>query len=574
MDVELLIHGVPEGQDYYGIEDERTNAGLFYDNSTEVVKYVVETKQFHNKNYAYYSYLRYKNIVGAKGRSGSYFGMTLRTDMLYQDGMHIYTLLDIVFKRHVIGTLLLPIENGGFKYVDVSFFSKKSEIEQFTQCLIQLIQGTCVSTRFLNIDNSYVHPITTVVPYNISEIDDSILLSSLKKYSKVVISPDYPLSIANEYEKKLRESESKVGIVAAEKDNKINALNVTISQQKTRISDMQREVDQMKREVSQYRQRGDLNQIVEKIKDPILMLAKYYNVNDSQKQQQRPRYALKNFIVGVLNALLLIVVIILLIILLVREPITDKNNGTQNITTESTAVTTSATSTTTETPVVASSTTETSTVITETSDVTASTTGTQAPQTKQLRIDIVDYSGGPLIVDKEYTIKIMEGKNIYNSGSGNWTLTNADLTNGTNTSSQIKIKPNGKGNVILKYVSQGCECTARTINIQKSTTSETTTPTTAPTTSKNTADVDFNISITPNVTEVVVGELYTFRITGLTTNGTWSVDGFEQPTDKSAAEINVKAIDRGGKEKAIISYTPAGYPDKKKTRSFTLRKGQ
>ena len=49
MDVELLIHGVPDGQDYYGIKEEQTNMGLLYDNSTESVKFVVETKKQGNK---------------------------------------------------------------------------------------------------------------------------------------------------------------------------------------------------------------------------------------------------------------------------------------------------------------------------------------------------------------------------------------------------------------------------------------------------------------------------------------------------------------------------------------------
>ena len=89
MNVEILIHGVPDGQDYYGIAEERTYAELFYDNSAESVKFVVETKTTGNIASVYYTYLRYKGMVGYGGRPGSYFGLTLRIDKYYQDVIHM-----------------------------------------------------------------------------------------------------------------------------------------------------------------------------------------------------------------------------------------------------------------------------------------------------------------------------------------------------------------------------------------------------------------------------------------------------------------------------------------------------
>ena len=52
--------------------------------------HLAKYQQQENQAYAYYSYLRYKNMIGAGGRPGSYFGLTLRLDMYYQDVMLIY----------------------------------------------------------------------------------------------------------------------------------------------------------------------------------------------------------------------------------------------------------------------------------------------------------------------------------------------------------------------------------------------------------------------------------------------------------------------------------------------------
>ena len=90
MDVEILLHGVPSGQDYYGLKEEQKLAESFYTSSIESVKIVVEARKNGTTPYVYYTYLRYKNIVGAGGRPGSYIGITLRLDMYYTDVILAY----------------------------------------------------------------------------------------------------------------------------------------------------------------------------------------------------------------------------------------------------------------------------------------------------------------------------------------------------------------------------------------------------------------------------------------------------------------------------------------------------
>ena len=322
MDVEILVHGVPDGQDYYGIKEEQTNMGLFYDNSTESVKYVVEIKKQGSNTYAYYSYLRYKGLIGAGGRPGSYFGVTLRIDKYYQDAIHIYNLLDMMFKRYIIGTLLTP-SGDGYKYLVTNFATKASEIDKIQQAFIQLIQTTCVSSKFLDIDASFIHPVTAAPVGNIVDVSEGAILSSIKKYSKVVLSPEYEMNIEKEYKKKLQDEVDKGNNtisqkdkIIAEKDGTISSLNQSVMTCQNRISALEQELKRKDADIQQQRQKGDLSQSVTKIKEPITALAEYFRVKDSYNQQQVSRYGRKNFRIGIINAILSFIVIVLMVLFL------------------------------------------------------------------------------------------------------------------------------------------------------------------------------------------------------------------------------------------------------------------
>ena len=324
MDVEILIHGVPDGQKYYGTKEEQANMGLFYDNSKEAVKFVVETKKQGSTAFAYYTYLRYKGMIEAGGRLGGYFGLTLRLDEYYQDAIHIYNLLEIVFKRYIVGTLLTP-SGDAYKYTVPDFAIKASEIAQMQQALMQLIQATCTKSKFLDIDASFIHPITAVPSANIADVSEAALLASIKKYSKVVLSPEYELNIVKEYKKKLQEAEGKGGNIVAEKDKKIADKDSTIASLNTKVTTLQNQVAALEQEskrkdteIQQLKQQGGLVQQVAKIKDPIVAIAEYFRIKDPQPLT--PKYGRKNFILGVVGCSVSVLVLAMCIIMMFRSP--------------------------------------------------------------------------------------------------------------------------------------------------------------------------------------------------------------------------------------------------------------
>ncbi|MBO5348555.1 MAG: hypothetical protein J6A89_01860 [Clostridia bacterium] len=315
MDVEILIHGVPNGHDYFGLKEEQNTAGTFYISSQESIKFVVEIKKNGNKPYVYYSYLRYKGVVGAEGRSGSYFGLTLRIDEYYTDILHIYNILDIAFKRYVLGSLL-TLSSETYKYITPDFKSKKEEIEQLQQGLIQLIKSTCLASKFLKIDNSFINPISNAPICNIVDITDGIILSTLKKHSKVVLSPDYKSNLEKEYEKKMQDVENRGNSLVAERDKKIlerettiSSLDSTIKAKDSKIAVLEQEIKQKNQELSQHKQKGDIAQLIEKVKDPIFKLSEYFRVKEDIHKPKTNYYGKKNFIIGIINGVLTVLVL-------------------------------------------------------------------------------------------------------------------------------------------------------------------------------------------------------------------------------------------------------------------------
>lgn len=568
MDVEILLHGVPSGQDYFGIKEEQKLAESFYTSSNESVKLVVEARKNGNTPYVYYTYLRYKNIVGAGGRSGSYIGITLRLDMYYTDVVHMYNMLDIAFKKYIIGALLTPTGES-YKYISSDFNSKKSEIEQLQQGILKLIETTCVFSKFLKIDNSYINQITNAPTCNVADITEGTMSATIKKYSKIVLSPDYKSNLEKEFEKKLQEAEGRGGSIVLEKDKIITqknttiaSLNSTIASRDTKIATLEQEVKRKDQELLQNKQKGDITQIVGKIKEPIFALSEYFRIQDSSSRKPSPKFGAKNFKLGVINGGLSVCILLCVIVMnFVNFHTEDTAKTEQTIEELNKKIAKLQSDINTRNQEIN----QLEERIKELSNPVPQPTPTAQP--KQLRIDVKGYkSGSKLSTEKGYEISIKEGNNYYD-GNGTWTIQNADIVNGNVNSTKITIKPDGKGKVTLKYNvhSEGYAAPAqREFAVISPSTS--TPPAQTPTDS-----IQFKIAIEPNVDEVEIGKEYTFTVQGYDGEGEWKVDGFSQPENKSARFVKVKALAGGSENKATISYTPEGKDNLKQRKALNYK---
>ena len=56
MDIEIFVHGVPNGQSFWGKEEDRNYFGNFYGQSnSDVVKYLIQTRSSNGKTFCYYN---------------------------------------------------------------------------------------------------------------------------------------------------------------------------------------------------------------------------------------------------------------------------------------------------------------------------------------------------------------------------------------------------------------------------------------------------------------------------------------------------------------------------------------
>jgi peptidoglycan hydrolase CwlO-like protein len=536
MDVEILVHGVPDGQKYYGTKDEQTNMGLFYDNSQESVKFVVETKKQGSTAFVYYSYLRYKGMIEAGGRLGGYFGLTLRLDKYYQDAIHIYNLLEMVFKRYIVGSLLTPLGDG-YKYTIPDFASKASEIAQMQQMLIQLIQTTCSPNKFLDIDASFIHPISAAPRANITDVSDAAILASIKKYSKVVLSPDYELNIEKEYKKKIQEADGKGGNIIAEKDKKIAekdssiaSLNTKVASQQNKIAVLEQESKRKDTEIQQLKQKGDLAQQVAKIKDPIMAIAEFFRIKNPTPKE--PSYGRKNYFIGILCCGLSVIIFALCVFSLLRDPSSTPNDNkivdrleaqVGSLNKEIQRLTG---------------------IIREKNDtiddLRTKINPTPRPVTaEQLKIDVngKDIAGEKFIVGKtmstsqQYTIKILKkaGGSISNN-TGKWKLTNATLKSGKLTDTQITIQPKDAGEVKFEYIPNDLTKFASMSRSEQAKVPEGTKP------------INFSLLLYPNDDQVIAGKTYTINVSGYEGDvDTWRFSGCDgDKNSKLSAEIKIK----------------------------------
>lgn len=531
MDVELLMHGVPDGQDFYGVSEEQANMGLFYDNSTESVKFVVEIKKQGGRTFAYYSYLRYKGVIGSGGRPGSYFGLTLRIDKYYQDAIHFFVLLDILFKRSVVGILLSP-SSAGYKYLVTNFASKSAEIDKMHQLFLQLIQTTCVSAKFMDINANNLPQITSVPNLNIADANESVITDLIKKHSKVVISPDCEMIVEKECRKKIQEAESNVGNLLSQKDTSINSLKSKVDDLLTKNKSLEQNLKSREVEIQQLKKRGDVSALVSKIKEPIYVLAEYFRSKTPPLTKPNPDKQKYNLI----NCLLSSIILVLCVFVLIKTPSGLSNNDEElaELTRENDALKKELNE-------------KTATI----EELLQKVPVTDASATIALRIDVSGYtSGQKLRPGNSYSVSIKENGKKY-GGAGKWRLTHANLKSGKFTDSQITIEPDGNGDVILAYTSNDLNysCEDRTLPVKMASK-----PTTATTTNAS-------IVISPTVNEIEIGEEYSFSIDGYSGDGEWRADGFTGLTNKNknAKTVKLKVVGaEPDKVKATISYTPNG----------------
>lgn len=207
MDIEIFVHGVPNGQSFWGKEEDRNYFGNFYGQSnSDAVKYLIQTRSSNGKTYCYYNYLVYQNVIGSDGREGSYFGLSIRFDAYCKDFMGIYKILDTVFTAHVQNKIL-KYQNGNYKYTIADFVSASDIMGKIKEAIWQLLQTTLTNESVCSLRGFTIGG-GKLPTGNLYEATTNDVEATVKQYGMIALSPYYPTvrekGMAQQYDSKLQ----------------------------------------------------------------------------------------------------------------------------------------------------------------------------------------------------------------------------------------------------------------------------------------------------------------------------------------------------------------------------------
>ncbi len=344
MEVDLFVHGVPNGIGFWGKEEERSYFTTFYDNSTDMVKFLVQTRLLKGKPYCYYNYLVYKtagcqapNVVAYDGRDGSYFGITLRFDAYCKDYDNMYRILDTMYNVYIVGSVL-KMDKSKLKYAIPDFASVSDTLKDLENTAIELIKKAFVLGSFTRLDG-FATSAGQCPAYNLYDCTSDIVLSIVKQYGRIAISPYYPSNkevfIQQQCDAKIQTAqqqfETRLSANAETYAKEKEVINASLSSSKDQIIQLQKEIgqkgqtiNQLNNEVSRLKselktagQNKKVAQLTASIKGPISeltgLLSQIAPGNDSNIEVQKRKVTRSIFkiiksIIPILNFILLLLI--------------------------------------------------------------------------------------------------------------------------------------------------------------------------------------------------------------------------------------------------------------------------
>lgn len=200
-DIKLYVHGVPEGQKMWGIENVDADYNYikaFYGrHQTEVpVLMFVEVRQFDSMSYCYYTYMCTDKVYDYNGRSGSYFALTLRINYFYADVQNIYNVLDAGYNKFIVGKVV-QVNDKLTKYLVADFNENNDKVNsnsifnslesEFKKYLMQFSSDT----DFIPL-NDFKTNGPTGRTFNVHECVINTVTVYVKNSGSALLSPLYP----------------------------------------------------------------------------------------------------------------------------------------------------------------------------------------------------------------------------------------------------------------------------------------------------------------------------------------------------------------------------------------------
>lgn len=478
MDIEIFVHGVPNGQSFWGKEEDCNYFGNFYGQSnSDAVKYLIQTRSSNGKTYCYYNYLVYQNVIGSDGREGSYFGLSIRFDAYCKDFIGIYKILDTVFTAHVLNKIL-KVQNGNYKYIIADFVSASEMMGNIKEAIWQLLQSTLTNESICGL-GSFAVGGGSLPTGNLYEITANDVEATVKQYGKIALSPYYPTvrekGMAQQYDSKLQsvkqqyEERYSAEINAKEQTNRslnnslasvqreCTKLQESIAQKDKIIAQKESAIKNLEYQIKQIGQTQKAIKNLHLIKAPIAELAnilggqQMHGREENIKQKKENPFSVKGLISFVNLAMLLVVLIVVVSLLFKVSPKENKSVDSFEVLQDSISIKLKSQPSSCEHG------------NTSTEQV-ANPFSSETTPTK-VRISVTGYDEGKktyLQKDIAYVVTVLDSQNPDN---GSWSISGGRIE-GDTKGKRIKFVPESDQKVTITYTNPNGENKSRSLIVQ------------------------------------------------------------------------------------------------------------
>lgn len=277
MDAEFFIHGVPDGNDFFGLAGDRMYFESFYSGEAEN-RLLIQTRISGGKLYCYYNYIVGKGVVSYSGRQGSYFGITLRVDEYCIDFTKIYRLLDAAYCLYCVNSLLRQT-GGNAKYLVSNFKSAEKQIGRIKTQVFGMLQNGFSGNDFTALDNTFnSHSAnSTLLKRNLLDCTVENVMSAVKQSGKIAISLSYPSQreklLSQQYEQKINSIRESYNSEKTRTDGELQQLKNTLKQREEENRQLYKDKYDLESRIREFKQIKRIDELIAPIKGPIALLA-------------------------------------------------------------------------------------------------------------------------------------------------------------------------------------------------------------------------------------------------------------------------------------------------------------
>lgn len=252
MQLEFVAHGVPQGHQSWGTTSDRyyeTFYGKYDIYGKARTVFVVEVRDNSGTRSCYYTLMHPQNVLAAGGRTGSYFGMSLRVDGSYcTDVFSLFHLFEIAFNQYIASRVLTQVGESEQFTVD-NLNTAEHSLQEAKKYILSQIQSH-LNSEFEEIDETFTKKNVQINEYyNPVDINSEAFFNSTRVDGKVLISSDYPTkdAIIRSYRTKDKQTQE----AKKADDERIDSLskeNSSLRQYKDSATSLRAEVSKLKEE--------------------------------------------------------------------------------------------------------------------------------------------------------------------------------------------------------------------------------------------------------------------------------------------------------------------------------------